>query len=302
MLRAITILGAGCVEAGALDHLKKIENKTSGHSLHRIDFIYMINLDQRPEKFQRCVSLLEPYGIHPFRFSAVNGWELSLETINDVGVKFSEEMEGGFWGTSYLDSSLEPIHGLIENPGQTYFCHCMSRGAIGIALSHLSVLQDAYDSGYKTVWVMEDDIDIIRDPTILSKLIHELDKSVGKEGWDILFTDCDTRDNRGAYVPCTSHARRPDYYPRIKERFTERDKVDKYFRLCGARYGAYSMIIRRSGMRKILDFIKMHQIFLPYDMDYFLPNNIQMYRVREDIVSHQIHAISDNGGANYLNR
>lgn len=30
-------------------------------------------------------------------------------------------------------------------------------------LSHLSVLKDALDSGYETIWVMEDDIHIIQD-------------------------------------------------------------------------------------------------------------------------------------------
>ncbi|MFI5334690.1 MAG: hypothetical protein ACHQT8_05960 [Chlamydiales bacterium] len=32
-------------------------------------------------------------------------------------------------------------------------------------LSHLSILQDAFDSGYETIWVMEDDIEVVRNPT-----------------------------------------------------------------------------------------------------------------------------------------
>ncbi len=162
--------------------------------MRNIDYIYIINLDQRPEKFEKCIAQLYPYGIYPYRFSAVNGWELSIETINDLGVKFEPGMQGDFMGTSYLPrSNFKPHHEKIQNYNQTYFCHCMSRGAIGIVLSHLSILQDAYDSGYETIWVMEDDIEVIRDPHELSDLIERLDRKVGEDNWDILFTDRDTR-------------------------------------------------------------------------------------------------------------
>ena len=61
---------------------KKPGGKTDASRMHNVDFIYAINLDQRPEKFAHCVRELESYGIYPYRFSAVNGWELSLEIIN----------------------------------------------------------------------------------------------------------------------------------------------------------------------------------------------------------------------------
>jgi hypothetical protein len=59
------------------DHLKKVDRSASiatESSLRNIDFIYMINLDQRPEKWKLSVDQLAPYGITPCRFSAVNGW------------------------------------------------------------------------------------------------------------------------------------------------------------------------------------------------------------------------------------
>ena len=109
------------------DHFKSAEGKSRLNTMRNIDFIYLINLDQRPEKLEYSLQQLYPYGIHPYRFSAVNGWELSLEAINDVGVKFSPEMEGGFWGTSYLDETFAPYHEIIHCCGQTYFCHCLAR-------------------------------------------------------------------------------------------------------------------------------------------------------------------------------
>lgn len=62
------------------------------------------------------------------------------------------------------------------------------------------------------------------------------------------------------------------------------------------------MIIRRSGMKKILDFIKNGQVFLPYDMEFCLPDNIRMFTVKDDIVSTQIKALSDNGAPRYLEK
>lgn len=273
-----------CLWGDLEQHLKKIEYKCPEHTMPNIDYIYMINLDQRPENWHRSVNQLAPFGIDPYRFSAVNGWELSLETINDVGVKFSPGMEGGFMATTYLlDGNFEQHHEIIQDYGRTYFCHYMGRGAIGSALSHISVLQDAMDSGYETIWVMQDDIDVKRDPRVLSELIEKLDHLVGKEGWDILFTDRDIRDGNGNYVPANGVAKRPDFVP--KNDFYNRTDISSDFRRIGARYGTHSMIMRRQGIKKLLQFFKAHQIYLPYDLDIPLPNGMNFFTVREDVVA-----------------
>lgn len=288
-----------CVESKLEDHFKSAPNKSNAHQMRNIDFIYTINLDQRPEKFAKCNEQLNPHGIYPYRFSAVNGWELTLEAITDVGLKYKPEMEGGFWATSYLpDRDFEPFHERIKTVGRTYFCHCMARGTIGIMLSHLSVLQDAYDAGFETVWVMEDDVEVIRDPNLLSDLIEQLDKKVGQ--WDILFTDQDIRGADGKYIPCYGMARRPNFNPKVQAQYNTRKLIDKNFRKIGARFGAHSYILRRSGIKMILDFVKEYEVFFPYDMDFYLPIGIKMYSVIDDVVTNQLHAISDNGGANYL--
>jgi hypothetical protein len=122
---------------------------------------------------------------------------------------------------------------------------------------------------------------------------------VTKEKWDVLFTDRDTKNGKGEYVPCIGYAWRPNFQPPHPEVFQQRRNIGRDFSRVGARYGAYSMIVRRSGMKKILDFIRAHRIFLPYDMDFYLPPKISMFAVREDIISTQVNAISDNGGPNY---
>lgn len=290
------------LHADVEDHLKKMGDKSGSHQMRNIDFIYMINLDERPEKWAGSLEQLAPYGITPCRFSAVNGWNLSLEAVNDLGIKYEPWMQGGNLGTSYLiEDQRKESHEVLQTIGKTYFCHCMPFGSIGIVLSHLSVLQDAYESGYETIWVMEDDIEVIRDPHLLADLIDELDALVGQEGWDILFTDLDTKGADGNYVPCTSYAWRPNFTPSHPDRFVERYPISLNLRKVGARYGAYSMIVRRSGMKKILNFIKNYHVFLPFDMEYTLPPTIRLFTVIQDVVSTLPRALSDNGSPNYKN-
>ncbi len=293
----------GALHADLEAHLKKAK-RCDCHAMKNIDFIYMINLDQRPEKWKRSIEQLAPFGVTPYRFSAVNGWELTLEDLNDVGLVFSPEMAPGILGTRYpLDGNFEPKHETIDQIGETYFCHCMARGTIGIALSHISVLQDAFDAGYQTIWVMEDDIDLRRDPNVLPGLIDRLDALVGKENWDILFTDRDIRDAHGNYVPTYWAGKRPDFlYNTQSNNYAQRNEISPEFRTIGARSGAHSMIVRRSGMEKLLRFFKSRQIFFPYDMEYVLPPGIKLFTVLDDVVSNTPNAASDNGGPNYLNK
>lgn len=298
---ALSFFLATFLQAGVQDYFKPALNKTGYHQIPNIDYIYIINLDERPEKLNNCLSQLEPFGIYPYRFSAVNGWKLPLSAFNELGVKWESWMAiPNLWGTSYFpDGNGEPHHEIMSVVGRTYFCHCTARGTVGISLSHLSVLQDAYDSGYETIWVMEDDIHVQKDPNILSSLIKKLDDTVGHQSWDILFTDPDIKDLKGNYVPCTSHAPRPNFRPSNPGRFAVNMNIGKDFKRIGNRFGAHSMIVRRSGMKKILDFIKTYNLFLPYDMDYTMPNDIKCYSLRYDVVSNFPGAISDNGGANY---
>ncbi|MBI2743537.1 MAG: glycosyltransferase family 25 protein [Chlamydiales bacterium] len=302
-MRALLPIFALCfssLHADIEDHFKPALNKSDVHKMKNIDFIYTINLDQRPEKFASCVEQLEPYGILPYRFSAVNGWELTLEQIDELGIKYEPWMTSGKWGTCYpIGGDGTPQHFIVEEVGKTYFSHCMSKGAIGIALSHLSILQDAYDSGYETIWVMEDDIEVIQNPHVLSDLIEKLDALVGKDGWDILFTDQDTKNSQGAYVPCSSYAWRPNFAPVNPYRFADRKDMSPDFRRIGSRYGAYTMIVRRSGMKKILRFFKNYHIFLPFDMEYTQPEGIRLFTVIDDVISTQPRALSDNGAPNY---
>ena len=299
LIALFTTTGLFC---GIEEFFKKLPDTSGNHQMRNVDFIYTINLDRRPEKFASCTKQLHPYGIFPYRFSAVNGWELSVDTINQLGIVHSNDLKvDNLWGTYYsAENDGKPAHEVMHVPGRTYFSHCMSRGAIGIVLSHLSILQHAYDSNFNTIWVMEDDIEILQNPHLISDAIEKMDALVGKNNWDVLFTDRDTKNSKGEYVPCLGYAKRPNFTPKHTSRFLMRKDISPEFRQIGARYGAYSMIVRRSGMKKILNFIKNHKVFLPYDIEFYLPNDIHLYTVTKDIVSTQINALSDNGRPGYL--
>ncbi len=289
--------------AGVLDHVKKAEGKSLNHAMEGIDFIYMINLDKRPEKFLQASSQLTSYGIHPYRFSAVNGWELSLEVINDVGLRYKPGMNSLF-ATSYpLEGEGLPSHGFMREDGGAYFVHCMAYGTIGCALSHISVLKDAWDSGYETIWVLEDDVVALKDPREISTLIEKLDALVGKENWDVFFTDRDYRSSSGGYVVAYGAAKRPDmdcsYEERYSEKYTVNTVISDDFCKIGARFGTHSMVIRRSGIKKLLDFAEAHQIYLPYDLDNYLAPGINRYGLCYDLVTNMLHSLSDNGKPGY---
>jgi GR25 family glycosyltransferase involved in LPS biosynthesis len=285
--------------------LHPVKSKSDEHRMEEIDFIYMINLDKRPEKFAHASNELQLYGISPYRFSAVNGWELPVTVFDQIGVKFAPgSLQEQFLGSSYLEEDgREYIDTeFLQENGRAYFTWYLARGAIGIVLSHLSILQDAYDSGYQTIWVMEDDVEVLEDPRQIPGLIRGLDQLA--PDWDILFTDVDTKDTQGVHVPCRALAARPNVpLPPLTTFFEKFYAIGNNFYRTGMRYGAYSMILRRSGVQKILDYYRKYRVFIPYDMDYWLCPDLKMFYFNRDIVSHRAGAPSDNNKPRYsINR
>lgn len=196
-------------------------------------------------------------------------------------------------------------HEFMKDIDKTYFCHCILPGAIGCALSHISILKDAYDSGYETIWVMEDDIEVLQNPHLLSTLIDDLDNLVGKGNWDVLFTDYDYRIGVLEYLPAAGAQKRPDMdcsiEARYNDRYVKRVPINEIFHKVPARFGTSSMIIRRSGIKKLLEWSLTRNIYLPYDLENYLPEGIQRYGLSFDIVTNMLNSLSDIGAPSYLN-
>ena len=292
------------------NHLKKILEKVeSKEQIRNIDFIYLINLDQRPEKKEACLSQLSRYQIVPYRFSAVCGWDLSAAALQEVGVKFTPTMLLSEWA---LDAGGDLKSEFLQESsyGKTLFSSSMALGAIGCSLSHLSVLEDAYQSQYETIWVLEDDIDVQKDPHLLSDYIDKLDALLGKEGWDILYTDMDFKDPYFESLSpplikvdndfnSTTHLKgdfsffwRPDIDLSDKSRFTKRTVLSEDFILIGSRSRTHSMVIRRSGIKKILDFEKKHHLFLPYDHEIATVPGIKLINLKTNLITYK-ESVSD---------
>jgi GR25 family glycosyltransferase involved in LPS biosynthesis len=201
--------------------------------------------------------------------------------------------------TAYpIELQGDPIHEYMTQIGRSYFVHGMAKGTIGCSLSHISILKDAWDSNYETIWVMEDDIIVLQDPHRLSDLIDQLDALVGKDNWDVLFTDQDYRLSEGEYLIASGAAERPDMdcslEARYSSRYTSKCQISPDFQKISARFATHSMIIRRSGIKKLLDWSLTHHIFLPYDLENYLPEGINRYALIDDVVSNLLNAITDN--------
>ena len=286
------LLATMMCEAAVEDHFKPCLNKTEAPQIPEIDFVYLINLDRRPDRYARCLEQLQPYGITPYRFSAVDAKELSQQALEDVGVSFQKGMAEGQWVLHYPSY----LHGLSEYDflrkecyGKTYFSQWTRKGAIGCALSHLSVLQDALTSEYETIWILEDDFLIKRDPRTVAKYINALDSLVGRDGWDVLYTDdlggISPPDHRCGQKKDFWFLWRPDVISYDYASYGERTFLDHDIVKIGGRSLTHSMIVRRSGMEKILAFEKRYHIFLPYDNELTLIPSLHLFSLTDAIVT-----------------
>jgi GR25 family glycosyltransferase involved in LPS biosynthesis len=279
--------------AGIEDHYKPIEFKGESRGPEGIDFVYMMNLDQRPERWKNATELLKPYLIVPQRFSGIYGWTIPPEVLNDISLQFDFGMwtgpETGHEWVLYFDPNGDgtpQAHWLSELLiGKGVFSGWTVKGTIGCSLGHLSILKDAYDSGYETIWVLEDDISIVQNPHLLTERIKELDGLVRE--WDVLYTDndalvVDMDKDIASQIPMMW---RPDM-PFLDVHFlAEHQDISDHLKKIGSRMRAHSIIYRRCGIKKILDFYREHGNFLPYDQELPLVPNIQLYVIKDSIVS-----------------
>jgi GR25 family glycosyltransferase involved in LPS biosynthesis len=276
--------------------LSSFEAPPQPPQIEGIDFIYLINLDKRVEKWEASSSQLSFFHILPHRFSAIYGWELPPALLNETGLKFQEGMRESEWAIHFLPSG-EASYDFLRDAcyGKRFFSRWMTRGAIGCALSHLSILQHAYDAGYETILVLEDDIRVAQDPRDLGPLIKQLDNCLGSGNWDVLYTDLDTNDAPLYSAPNDFESDlkgklwwmwRPDMPSLDLSPFAKRSILNEHFLKIGSRMRTHSMVIRKSGMKKILDYGKEKGLFLPYDHEISLVPGIELYSLRYPLITH----------------
>lgn len=247
-----------------------------------IDALYVINLAQRPEKWATTKSQLDAWGLHATHFDAILGKSISPDHLQQVGMVFRRAMTK-MPARRFSDSGL-PIDEPISPGPFRWILHRMPLGAVGCLLSHLSIMQHAYNSGFQRVWIMEDDIHILRDPREMCDRIAELDRLVGASGWDVLYSDRDMLNNdTGEYMPYFGYVVRPDLL--LYNDYRVRDQISEHLMRCGARWGCHSLIVNRPGLHKILWFYKMFGAFTPIDTDIHYIPSIREYCVMPDVVT-----------------
>lgn len=218
--------------------------------LESIDRVYVINLDKHSKKWQRMKKHLQDRLIIPNRVSGVKGWELS-------------------------DSVVDELLG--------YYSRKIGKGHLGCLLSHVSVLQHALKNRLGPIWVMEDDIEIKGDVQEIPKLIDQLNKI--DPDWDILYTDVDSVNQKGEKSIATGSDFRPDKkYPPL-EFYLKRKNINNDLMRLGQRYGTYSMIISKKGIKKIYNYFTQNYVWSHIDIELHIIPGIREYSTRYDLVT-----------------
>lgn len=260
-------------------------------TLKGIDQIYLINLDHRNDRLASVQAMLAPYGIYPSRFSAVYGKNIPMKTLCDIALICTPDMAKKWWMTTPADDGTLSYTLLNDKTApQHVFCEWMTIGAVGCAMSHFSILKEAYEHNYETIWVLEDDILVDKDPRLLPELIVKLDQITGGN-WDLLYTD------RDDLSPDTDLSKkwwwRPDLAPEGDLRHSEREIISDDFIRIGSRIRTHSMIIRRSGIKKLLDHLQKNRLFLPIDHEIAFASGISLYMLSYPVVTYNPGADTD---------
>lgn len=255
-------------------------------AIEGIDAIYLINLDRRPDRLEKATTELAKYEIYPQRFSAIEGKQIGLNTLLELALPYKKSMLSHRWATTPLKNGAIGYTFLDDSAdNKPLFSEWMNIGALGCALSHLSVIKEAYEAGYKTIWVLEDDICCKQDPHLLTQLIGELD-ALTDENWDILYTDCDQFGGHSQPRESFWWMWRPDKDLFATDTFSERKFISKDLIQLGSRERTHSMIIRQSGMKKVIDHINDHHLYLPIDHELAFVPDIQLFMTTYPIVTY----------------
>lgn len=230
--------------------LKDIDIQHLDSGMDQVDCVYIINLEIRPEKWVETKNSLDRYGIQANRVPAINGWLLSQEKQQLLLGSYPMRLRGG---------------------------------QIGCILSHLSTLKDAYKRDYNIIWVCEDDIEIYENPHQISSLITLLSK-IDSE-WDILYTDSDSKNSEGTTVLSLGSDFRPDSPHEKLSYYIKRKLIHKDILKIHQRFGAYSMLISKKGIEKILTYFMNRDLWTAYDIDIHYIPHIRQYCLTRDLVS-----------------
>lgn len=289
--------------------------------------LFIINLDKRPCKYLSCLSECARYGILPKRFPAIDGKALSHEYIENLGVILQPYMKKGPITLNPILQEKKKAN--FSDVGHPCFFYRLSAGGVGCYLSHITLAKHLLESCHPALWVLEDDFIFLKDPRHISQKIQQLTFLVGEENWDILFTDdehyfsaegdydfyrpdgvCILEDFFIENSESLLQSKRPESFSSDvlkleKAHFLKWSNINKKgficskypdlfpeFRRISGRFMIHSMILKRSGAEKILNFFSSRGMFLPYDDELAFIPGLKMYNLKNPITSH-LEEVSD---------
>lgn len=237
--------------------LRKIELAEASSGVELVDCVYVINLDERPTKWERMKALCDERGIHAQRVSGINGWKLPRQAFRDLQVP----------------SRLSPGH-------------------LGCLLSHCSVIKDALDRRFEIIWVCEDDLEFVEDVKEVSRLLKIVDQI--DPNWDVFYTDRDSKNEQGKRLISVGSDFRPHQKHQPLSYYTRRVAVTPEILQIGQRFGLYSALISRRGMEKIWDYFCQVDLWTSIDIDiHYIPGIRQYASIRDLVTVWRGNGISD---------
>src|SRR3989338_3942168 len=243
-------------ETPVLKHLRSIEPTERSSGMQGVDCIYVINLEERPEKWERVQKEFSSRGMHPQRVSAINGWRLSEEILKEIAGPY-------------------PVR--------------LKKGEYGCLLSHLSVMRDAFKRGFDVIWLCEDDLEFSQEYCKISQLLKKLDRLDPE--WDLFFTD---RHPRCTYqytiqeMPSKVYLPRPDQKLEPPDFYQQVESVADDILKIRQRFGMYSVLISKRGIQKIYDYFSHVHLFSPFDVDVHYIPGIREYAAAKPLVFHKL--------------
>ena len=126
------------------------------------DEIFMVNLERRPDRYERMKYNFDQLGIDYKWVPAMDGRKINEEFLAEAGIKMLPEFS-------------EPYHG-----------RALTYGEIGCFLSHYRLWQQIVEEELDLVLIFEDDIKF--EPYFISKLEYLKSELFDLEGsWDLVF-------------------------------------------------------------------------------------------------------------------
>jgi GR25 family glycosyltransferase involved in LPS biosynthesis len=268
------------------DCFKKAKHKRDNHSILGIDMIYVINSKKNLKIFRQIKKDFSDYDVVPYRFDAVNPKAMSYKTLSTLGVKMINtrsdfaalRLKKGWFHPSLKAS-------IMDDGARTYFSPIMTFKKIARNLDYLSVIYDGYKNNKHCIWVMEDNVQVNQDPSVLTSRLTQLDKA--DPAWDILYTDVQAKLETGSHEDDLEafNLNRPDISFGDIQQYINRDQPIGDFSGIGLRSGAYSFILSRHGMKVILDYYHTYHFFVPFDKEILLIPGIHVYGLMDAVVT-----------------